>query len=63
MIAADQRSASLPTGFTEKTYTWTSPGIGDPLIGQALQIRMNFSHSPAAGWQQAQFDRVRLTTE
>jgi hypothetical protein len=56
-------SASLPTGFTEKTYTWTSPGIGDPLIGQALQIRMNFSHSPAAGWQQAQFDRVRLTTD
>lgn len=56
-------SSTLPTGFTEKTYTWTSPGIGDPLIGQPLQIRMNFSHSPAAGWQQAQFDKVRLTAE
>jgi hypothetical protein len=56
-------SASLPTGFTEKTYTWISPGIGDTMIGQPLQIRMNFSHSPAAGWQQAQFDRVRLTTD
>lgn len=56
-------SASLPTGFTEKSYTWTSPGIGDPVIGQPLQIRMNFSHSPAAGWQQAQIDNVRLTVE
>ncbi|MCW1921350.1 right-handed parallel beta-helix repeat-containing protein [Luteolibacter arcticus] len=56
-------SVSLPTGFTEKTYVWTSPAIGDPLIGQPLQIRMNFSHSPAAGWQQAQFDKVQLTTE
>lgn len=55
--------ASLPTGFTEKTYVWTSPGSGDPLIGQPLRIRMDFSHSATAGWQQAQFDKVSLSTQ
>ncbi|MFD0893700.1 right-handed parallel beta-helix repeat-containing protein [Luteolibacter ambystomatis] len=53
---------SLTTGFNNLTYTWTSPGPGDPMIGQPLQIRMNFTYSTAAGgWQQAQFDNVRLT--
>jgi hypothetical protein len=56
-------SASLPTGFTEKTYTWTSPAAGDPLIGQPLQVRMNFSYAAAGGWQQAQFDKVQLTAD
>ncbi|MES2996934.1 MAG: right-handed parallel beta-helix repeat-containing protein [Verrucomicrobiota bacterium] len=54
---------SLATGFTQKTYTWTSPSLGDPLIGKPLQIRMNFSYSAAGGWRQAQFDNVRLTSQ
>lgn len=52
---------SLAAGFNQKTFTWTSPGPGDPLIGKPLQVLMNFTYSAASGgWQQAQFDRVRL---
>lgn len=52
---------SLQAGFNELVFTWTSPAAGDPIIGQPLQIRMNFSYSATSGgWQQAQFDKVRL---
>ena len=54
---------SLSSGFNQKTFTWTSPGVGDPLIGKPLRVRMNFSYASASGgWQQAQFDRVRVST-
>lgn len=53
---------TLTTGFNERTYTWVSPPFGDPLIGKPMRVRMNFTYDTAAGgWQQAQFDNVRLT--
>lgn len=52
---------ALAAGFNERIFEWQSPGYGDPLVGQPLQIRMSFSYDAAAGsWQQAQFDNVRL---
>ena len=54
---------SLTAGFAEKTFTWTSPGSSSPLIGQPLRIYMSFAYSSASGgWQQAQFDHIRLET-
>ena len=54
--------SALATGFHDLTYTWTSPGAGDPLIGQPLSIHMDFTYSPViGGWQQAQFDHIRFS--
>lgn len=54
--------STLSGGFHDLTYTWTSPGEGDPRIGRPLVIRMDFTFSTATGnWQQAQFDRVRFS--
>lgn len=51
-------------GFKDLVYTWNSPPADDPLIGASLQVRFDFSYSAAAGgWQQAQFDKVRLETQ
>lgn len=54
--------ASLPSGITDKTYTWTSGGVDDTLVGKPLAIRLNFTTDASGAWQQAQFDNVRLTT-
>lgn len=53
--------AGMATGFHDFTYSWTSPGAGDALIGQPLRVRMDFRRAAVAGWQQAQFDRVRFS--
>ncbi|MCK5000353.1 MAG: PEP-CTERM sorting domain-containing protein [Anaerohalosphaera sp.] len=58
---------SCPLGsFTDITYTWTAPGVGDALIGQDIQVQMDFTYDEQGatlGWQQAQFDNVRLIPE
>ncbi|MCK4565520.1 MAG: hypothetical protein KAU94_12695 [Verrucomicrobia bacterium] len=53
---------SLADGtFTDMVYTYTAPGAGDPLIGQDVQVRMEFSSiNDTNAHQQAQFDNVRL---
>jgi hypothetical protein len=52
---------ALATGFNQRVYTWQSPAMGDPLVGQPMRIHMAFTYDTTAGnWQQAQFDNVRL---
>ncbi len=52
---------ALATGFNQRVYTWQSPAMGDPLVGQPMRIHMAFTYDTASGnWQQAQFDNVRL---
>jgi serine/threonine protein kinase len=52
---------ALAPGFNERVYLWKSPATGDPLVGQTMHIHMAFTYDSAAkGWQQAQFENVRL---
>jgi hypothetical protein len=54
-------TGTLVTGFNERVYTWNSPGIGDPMVGQPMRIHMAFTYDSTAGnWQQAQIENVRL---
>ncbi len=59
----DVPGRSLGTGFHDFTYRWTSPAAGDPLIGQPLSIKIDFTYDVVLGGaQQAQFDHIRFTT-
>ncbi|MCP5537498.1 MAG: right-handed parallel beta-helix repeat-containing protein [Akkermansiaceae bacterium] len=54
-------ASSLAAGFTDISFDWTSPAVGDPLIGQDLRVMLRFSYaSDLGGWQQAQIDNVRV---